>query len=242
MKIIPDYPEPQVVICGDFRDLTIPVAQCIFADPPDNLGKVYDGYKDKLPEHKYHRLLGTIIARMFGSRAVCWLSVFHKHQWAIWRQWGSLPDVRMIPWFYTFGQQGQKDLKSSYRPIFRYRPKGVPIYPDAIRVESARQKGGDKRADPRGCVPGDVWEFSRICGTFNERRKWHPTQHPEALMERIVLLSTQPGEMVVDLFGGTGTTLRVCKRLGRRCVSIDISENYCQKVAEENDVPMVDMR
>ena len=104
------------------------------------------------------------------------------------------------------------------------------LYPDAIRVESARQKMGDKRADPRGRVPDDVWEFPRVCGTFHERKKWHPNQHPKDLLRRMVLFSTKPGDLVVDLFAGTGNMLEVCKELDRDCIGIELSEFYCDKI------------
>jgi len=113
------------------------------------------------------------------------------------------------------------------------RPE-AKLYPDAIRVPSARQlKYNDKRANPKGRVPDDVWEFSRVCGTFKERRRWHPNQHPEALIERVVKFSTAPGDLVIDMFAGTGTVNRVCKRLGRPCIGIEISEFYCEQIIKE---------
>lgn len=108
------------------------------------------------------------------------------------------------------------------------------LYPNAILVPSARQlKYKDKRANPQGRVPDDVWEFPRVCGTFKERRPWHPNQHPEALIERIVKLSCVPGDLVIDMFAGTGTVNRVCKRLGIDCIGIEISEYYCEKIRNE---------
>lgn len=78
-----------------------------------------------------------------------------------------------------------------------------------------------------------VWEFSRVCGTFHERRDWHPNQHPEALIERIVKFSCAPGDLVVDMFAGTGTVNRVCRRLGIDCIGIEISEEYCRRINHE---------
>jgi len=82
----------------------------------------------------------------------------------------------------------------------------------------------------------DVLEFSRVCGTFNERRPYHPNQHPEALMERIIRVSCMSGDSIIDLFGGTFTTDRVTRRLRTAekpldvsCTSIELSHTYCQK-------------
>jgi DNA modification methylase len=108
------------------------------------------------------------------------------------------------------------------------------LYPDATRVPSWRQEHGDKRADPRGRVPGDVFDFTRVTGNSKQRRAWHPTQLNEGLVERCLNLTTVEGDYVLDPFGGTGTTLRVCKRIGRNCTLIEIDPAYCAKIAEEH--------
>jgi len=107
------------------------------------------------------------------------------------------------------------------------------IYPDAIRVPSWRQLNGDRRADPRGRVPGDVFDFPRVTGNSRQRRRWHPTQLHEELVERCVKLSTLEGERVIDPFAGTGTTLRVCDRIGRPCTLIEYDHTYCDRIATE---------
>jgi DNA modification methylase len=84
-------------------------------------------------------------------------------------------------------------------------------------------------------VPDDVWDFPRVVGNAGERRAWHPTQHPEGLITRIVQL-TSPSS-VYDLCAGTGTVLRVCKRLKIECVSVEIDPLYAGKIAQENEVP-----
>ena len=93
------------------------------------------------------------------------------------------------------------------------------------------QIGDVRSAGPR--VPDDVWDFPRVVGNAKERRSWHPTQHPLALMERIIKFSTKPGDLVLDYFAGTGTTLRACMKLDRSCVAADIDLNYCNKIVEE---------
>jgi site-specific DNA-methyltransferase (adenine-specific) len=99
---------------------------------------------------------------------------------------------------------------------------------------SARQKCNDKRANPAGRVPDDVWEFPRVVGNAKERRSWISNQHPEALIERMILMSTQPGETVIDMFAGSGTVHRVCRRLGRNSISIDISQEYVDRIKSED--------
>ena len=73
---------------------------------------------------------------------------------------------------------------------------------------------------------GDTWYFSRVAGTFRERRGWHGCQMPERLLGRIIGASSNEKELVLDPFSGSGTTLAVAKKLGRRFVGFDMSEQY----------------
>jgi modification methylase len=63
-------------------------------------------------------------------------------------------------------------------------------------------------------------------------KKAHPTQKPEALLYRVLLASTRPGDLVLDPFFGTGTTGAVAKRLGRRCIGIERDRNYARLARE----------
>jgi len=78
----------------------------------------------------------------------------------------------------------------------------------------------------------DTWYQSRLCGTFKEREQWHPCQLPEALLERIVKVSSNPGDLVFDPFTGSGTTLAVAKRLGRDWLGCEKGEAFARKAAE----------
>jgi len=120
---------------------------------------------------------------------------------------------------------------------------------DAIAVPSARQTTyNDNRANPKGKLPDDTWYLrpqtaegmyfkpgedtwyeSRLCGTFKERQQWHPCQLPEALLERIVRVSSNEGDVVFDPFAGSGTTLVVAHKLGRRWLGCEFSEDYAKR-------------
>lgn len=203
----------------------------IFLDPPDNIGLKYQGFIDK--RENYIEWLVELILKCFNISDVVWLSYNQIHDiklkgaldWTLakLKSW----EVKQIIWFFEFGQYRDTDCGSMYRPILRFS-KNIKWDVDKIRIESERMRLGDPRAvGPK--VPGDVWEFPRItCG--NERRCWHPTQHPEALMERIYLMT--PGDSFLDLFGGSGTSLVVCKRLGYDIDVVDISKFYCNKMEE----------
>src|SRR4029079_6727916 len=76
---------------------------------------------------------------------------------------------------------------------------------------------------------GDTWYVPRVCGTFKERTA-HPCQMPEAVLERIIRVSSNPGDVVLDPFAGSGTTLAVAKRLGRKYFGSELSEEYAVAV------------
>ncbi len=128
---------------------------------------------------------------------------------------------------------------------------------EAIAVASARQTTyADARANPGGKMPddtwylrpqeaeeaprtndqplhfdadGDTWHLARLCGTFQERVAWHPCQLPEALLERVIKLSSNEGDIVFDPFTGSGTTLAVAARLKRQWLGCELSQDYADK-------------
>ena len=241
-----------IIICGKWEDVCfrLKTADMIFADPPDNIGLKYAGpNSDNLSGNAYRALMDVWLDACKHVSDVIWWSFNAKHDLWLTKLFDGFIDtepdleVKRFIWYFTFGQHCQTDCGNNYRPIFRIAPKDFKWNTDAIRIESKRQKMGDKRADPRGRVPGDVWGgpedaegMCRIQGNHPERRPWHPTQHPEKLVERAILMSTNPGDLVIDPFMGTGTTMRVCQRIGRACVTVDPSEEYCRRVSEETGV------
>jgi site-specific DNA-methyltransferase (adenine-specific) len=72
----------------------------------------------------------------------------------------------------------------------------------------------------------DTWYFPRVAGTFKEREGFHGCQMPEQLLGRIIRCCSQPGELVLDPFSGSATTLSVAKKLGRDYLGFDLSEQY----------------
>lgn len=85
-------------------------------------------------------------------------------------------------------------------------------------------------------IPDDHFDFARVTGNSKQRRSYHPTQLNEGLVERCILLSTKPGDLICDPFLGSGTTLRVCKRIKRQCIGIEIDKDYCARIAAEHNM------
>ncbi len=206
----------------------------VFADPPFNIGIKYDNYNDNLPYEEYYdwskkwinecyRLLknnGSIYIAI-GDEFAAEINLILKQTSFFFRNW--------IIWYYTFGQNQRKKFNRSHTHLL-YFSKGKDNFTfndDSVRVPSARQTTyNDKRANPKGKLPDDVWKFSRVCGTFKERIGKHPCQMPESVLERIIKVSSNEGDLILDPFAGTGTTAFVANKFGRNYVTIEISEEY----------------
>lgn len=138
-----------------------------------------------------------------------------------------------------------------------------------VRVPSARALVyGDKRANPTGRLPDDTWivrpaaddnwvlrpqdlpegfqptddtwYYARVAGTFKERQGFHGCQMPEQLLGRIVRVSSNPGDIVLDPFAGSGTTLAVAKKLGRQWIGCEVSEEYVRSATERLNLIQTD--
>ncbi len=210
----------------------------IFADPPFNIGLKYDTYKDNLSYNEYYewsekwinetyRLLnnkGSIYIAI-GDEFAAEINIILKKSGFHLRNW--------IIWYYTFGQNQKRKFSRSHTHILYFtKSKDDFIFNiDEVRIPSARQLiYNDRRANPKGKIPDDVWTFSRVCGTFKERVERHPCQMPENLLERIIKVSSNENNIVFDPFGGTGTTSVVAKKLNRHYVTIEISKEYYQVI------------
>lgn len=226
LKVLPAWPEG----CVDL----------VFADPPFNIGYAYDRCDDNRPYEDYVLWTEEWIyqcQRVLKPDGTFWIAIgdefaaeirmlVRENRWGHLRNW--------IIWYYTFGQNCKYKFNRSHAHLFYFVKdpehftfnSGDP----RVRVPSDRQlKYNDKRANPKGRLPHDVWTFSRVCGTFKEREGWHPCQMPVDLLERIVLACSRPGEVVLDPFAGSGTTLVAAARNDRRWVGVELSEDYARQ-------------
>ena len=224
-----------------------------FADPPFNIGYEYDVYHDHRGADHYvdwTREWGRAVHRVLKPTGTFWLAIgdeyaaelkiaFQKDIGFTCRSW--------VIWYYTFGVNCTKKFSRSHAHLFHFvkSAKKFTFNSKAIRVPSARQTTyADRRAVPDGRLPDDTWilrpqdlpdgfqpdedtwYFSRVCGTFKERAGWHGCQMPEQLLGRIIRACSNPGDLVLDPFAGSGTTLVVAKKLGRHWIGFELSKNY----------------
>ncbi len=102
---------------------------------------------------------------------------------------------------------------------------------------SVRRAHSSSTEEPTAGAPmGDVWEIGVIAPVARERTGY-PSQKPEALLERLVTALSSPGDLVLDPYAGSGTTLAVAARLGRRFVGIDASDQAIETIRKRLDPP-----
>jgi site-specific DNA-methyltransferase (adenine-specific) len=137
-------------------------------------------------------------------------------------------------------------VKSGSEPTFNADEVRVP-YESTERIAAAKTKGilkNGKRWFPNnaGRLCSDVWHISSERHNTKEKGKvkasLHPTVKPMELMERIILASTKPGDIVLDIFAGTGSTLVASKKNNRMFIGTDLDPEYV-KIAK-NRLKQVD--
>ena len=218
-----------------------PFADLVFADPPFNIGYQYDKYYDKVEKNNYLAWTRDWMAacvnvlKPHGAFYIAIGDEYAAHIRIIGDELG-LTLRNWIIWHYTFGQQTKAKFARSHAHIFYFvkNPKNYVFNDLAVRLPSDRQLiYNDRRSNATGKIPNDVWsDYSRVCGTFNERQSWHPCQMPELLLGRIIAASTNPGDLVLDPFNGSGTTAAAALQLGRHYCGFDISEDYVRNTQE----------
>lgn len=230
-------------------------ADLVFADPPFNIGYRYDVYDDKRAKSDYldwtEKWLAAAV-RVLAPNGSFFLAIgdefVAEHKVLLDRL--GLTMRNWIVWHYTFGVNCSKKFNRSHAHILYYvrDPKNYKFFPDAVRVPSARMTTyADRRANPVGKLPddtwvlrpqetdehfqadSDTWHVPRVCGTFSERLG-HPCQMPEAVLDRIIRVASETGDLVLDPFAGSGTTLAVAKKLDRRYFGVELSEQYADGV------------
>lgn len=124
----------------------------------------------------------------------------------------------------AFNRKHDTILVYTKGPAYTFNADAVRVPYDETTVKTfaaSRKAGFGKIPDlQRGKVPEDWWYFPVVARLHNERTGY-PTQKPEALLERILLASSNPGDLVADFFCGSGTTPLVAARHGRRFLAVD---------------------
>lgn len=219
----------------------------IFADPPYNVNKAeWDNFESQ--EHYIAWSVGWIqeaarVLKPEGSLYVCGYSeVLADLKHPASRFFKS---CRWIVWHYKNKANLGNDWGRSHESIIHFRKAGsvrlnvddirIPYgahtlkYPAHPQAATSHYGNGETRdhwmPHPLGAKPKDVLDIPTTCNGMGEKTP-HPTQKPEELVRKFVLASSDEGDVVLDPFSGSGTTLVVAEQLGRRWLGCDLNPTY----------------
>jgi site-specific DNA-methyltransferase (adenine-specific) len=235
---------PLGIVTGDCLEvlpkLPAAIAEHFFADPPYNIGVDYGKGKkaDKLPDDEYVGWCADWIAegvRLLKPAGTFWLMCGDEYAdyLALELRKAGLHRRAWIKWYETFGVCNSAKtnfnrcsrhlfycVKNPSRFTFDYRP--------VSRLSDRKTKYKDRRVRPGGKVWDDVWPIPRLQGTSKERVWGVPTQLPLALVEAVVLSSSNVGNLVIDPFCGSGTTAVAALRHKRRFLGCEENPEYVE--------------
>lgn len=210
-----------------------------FADPPYNLEKSYTYYNDKQRNidyiewcnswlREYVRVLkpnGSLYIVNLPKWAIYHAQFLNKflffQNWIVWDA-VSEPRGKIMPAHYAllFYTKHPTEFTFNYNKL---REVDSPEFCLRLSCIKKRKENG---VDPKVDLTDIWWDIHRI--KHKRDRDIHPCQLPKKLLERIILLSSNPGDIVLDALCGTGTTPLMAKKLERKYIGIDIDKKYVE--------------
>ena len=208
-------------------------------------GKVLESkgvkYEDNLSEEDYRALLQRVFnecKRVLTDDGSIWVNIKNRMiDGAIvppfWIQ-GMFDDMylkNVIIWNFDWGGSTNKRFAPRYEYVFwftKHKDK-YTFNLDDVKIPALNYRPDRYKSQLKN--PTDVWRMSMVSGNFEERTA-HPAQYPEQLIERIILTGSNPGDIIMDPFMGSGTSAVVAKKLGRHYLGYEIVKEYCD-MAEE---------
>lgn len=212
----------------------------VFADPPYNIGKDFNGIKDEYGEDEYIEWMTKWISEIHrvlsptGSVYLMNSTQNFAHMDIISRKFFTI--LSRIVWSYdSSGVQAKTKFGSSWEPILHMvkNQKNYKFNSNDILVEAktgAKRKLIDYRKTPpqpynTQKVPTNVWEIPRVRFKMEEYEN-HPTQKPQKLLERVILASSNPGDTVLDPFSGSFSTGFAAISSNRKFIGFELNEYY----------------
>jgi len=182
-------------------------------DPPYNQNYHYNSYRDKLSEDEYIKLLSHI-------KRPCVIIHYPEETINIFPKiWGHCDEV--VSWVYPSNTGKMFRLISFWGCTPDFKKGGQPYRnPTDKRVQKLIAQG-------KQCRLYDWWEINQVKNVSKEKTA-HPCQIPQELIKRIIQITAQPGQTIIDPFAGSGTTLAVAKELGYSAIGYEIDSAYYQ--------------
>lgn len=243
---------------GDALDMDEVVADgavdLVVTSPPYNIGKEYEEVMALEDYLDFTRRWMGLAERTLAADGSFWLNIgFRKEsdgrQYVPW-EYDIYPIVRdeldislvqQVVWHYKAGVNCRNRF-SPKKETWLYCVADLDDYTfnlDEVRVPAKypnQKKDGELKVNPNGKNPGDVWDIPKVTsGTdrASPERTDHPAQFPEAVIERIVEASSDPGDVILDPFLGSGTTMKVARDLGRSCIGFERDEEYVDDIVRD---------
>lgn len=218
--------------------------------PPYNIGKEYESAMEIEEYIGWCSTWLQQVARLIADNGAFWLNLGYipigdrgKAIPIPYLLWDKVPMFlqQEVVWNYGAGVAGKRFF-SPRNEKFLWYLKNSDSYTfnlDQIRDPNVKypnqKKNGKIKVNPIGKNPSDVWEFPKVtsgAGRASKERTPHPAQFPIAVIDRIILGCSNPNDLIMDPFLGSGTTAAVAIRRGRYCVGFEIRKDYCDIACE----------
>jgi len=249
------------VICGDAFQILASLerggANLLFCDPPYNLNK--DFGKESFARtsiDEYERWLDSWISlcvpllKKTASIYIC----------GDWRSSAAIERVgtryfelqNRITWEREKGRGAKRNWKNAAEDIWFFTASDKFTFNlDSVkqrrRVIAPYKENGEPKdwsetndGNFRDTHPSNIWTDITVPFWSMPENTDHPTQKPEKLLAKIILASSNPGDLILDPFAGSGTTAVVAKKLGRDFIAIESDENYCLLAAKRLELAETD--
>jgi adenine-specific DNA-methyltransferase len=230
----------------ELRKLPASSISLTVTSPPYNIGKEYETVIERQEYLEWCEKWIAEVYRCTVANGGFWLNLGYfdwpgraKALPIAYCLWERIPFflLQEIIWHYGAGVATKKMLCPRNEKFLFYvkNPGEYTFNLDAIRDPDVKypkqKKNGKLKCNPLGKNPGDVWYIPKVTsGTdrASPERTPHPAQFPLGLIDRIVKVSSNEGDIVLDPFMGSGTTAEACRRNGRKFIGFELKESYCR--------------
>jgi len=248
---LPDYGNDGVAIynrdCVEGMNAIAPgVVDLTVTSPPYNIGKEYESSLALQDYVNWSEGLIKAVHRLTRFDGSFWLNLGYVPMEGRARAiplpyllWERIPFYLMqeIVWHYGAGVAARQAFSPRNEKFLWYvkSPDTYAFNLDEIRDPDVKypnqKKNGRLKCNPLGKNPSDVWILPKVTSGTNrssKERTAHPAQFPVAVIERIIRASSEPGDVILDPFMGSGTTALVASKLGRRVIGFELSSRYVE--------------